>query len=108
MDDDLDLDEELALWEERDLLLSRLLECKMFKDAAVVLAELANAAGRSVGRTAGPEDELPRPRARPARRRRPRRSAGRVPPGVGARPVPPSTSTTWRPSGCRSTTRSSS
>jgi len=57
MDDDLDLDEELALWEERDLLLSRLLECKMFKDAAVVLAELANAAGRSVGRTAGPEDE---------------------------------------------------
>jgi len=57
MDDDLDLDEELALWEERDLLLSRLLECKMFKDAAVLLAELANTAGRSVGRTAGPEDE---------------------------------------------------
>src|SRR4028118_1002864 len=32
--DDVDLDEELALWEERDLLLSRLLECKTFKDAA--------------------------------------------------------------------------
>ena len=37
-DDDLDLDDELALWEERDLLLARLLECKTFKDAAVVLA----------------------------------------------------------------------
>ena len=29
---DLDLEEELALWEERDLLLARLLECKTFKD----------------------------------------------------------------------------
>lgn len=58
MDDDLDLDEELALWEERDLLLSRLLECKMFKDAAVLLAELANRARRSVPRTAGLEDEF--------------------------------------------------
>jgi len=29
-----DLDEEFALWEERDLLLARLLECKTFKDAA--------------------------------------------------------------------------
>jgi segregation and condensation protein A len=28
--DDVDLDEELALWEERDLLLARLLECKTF------------------------------------------------------------------------------
>ena len=37
-DDDLDLDDELALWEERDLLLARLLECKTFKDAAVALA----------------------------------------------------------------------
>src|SRR5262245_6756165 len=35
LDDDGDLDDELALWEERDLLLSRLLECKTFKDAAV-------------------------------------------------------------------------
>ncbi len=33
-DDDIDLDDELALWEERDLLLARLLECKTFKDAA--------------------------------------------------------------------------
>ncbi len=37
-DADVDLDDELALWEERDLLLARLLECKTFKDASVVLA----------------------------------------------------------------------
>ena len=35
--DDVDLDDELALWEERDLLLARLLECKTFKDVAGVL-----------------------------------------------------------------------
>ena len=34
--DDVDLDEELGLWEERDLLLARLLECKTFKDVAGV------------------------------------------------------------------------
>ena len=50
---DLDLDEELALWEERDLLLSRLLECKTFKDAARVLQGLSAAAARSFPRTAG-------------------------------------------------------
>ena len=44
--DDVDLDDELALWEERDLLLARLLECKTFKDAAGVLAALADDAGR--------------------------------------------------------------
>src|ERR1700710_807212 len=32
--DDLELDEELLRFEERDLLLGRLLECKTFKDAA--------------------------------------------------------------------------
>ncbi|HAY70089.1 MAG TPA: segregation/condensation protein A, partial [Acidimicrobiaceae bacterium] len=36
-----DLDEELALWEERDLLLARLLECKTFKDAAQSLQVLS-------------------------------------------------------------------
>ncbi len=57
-DDDLDLDDELALWEERDLLLARLLECKTFKDASVVLARLAAEAGRSRPRTAGMEDRF--------------------------------------------------
>ena len=46
-DDRLDLDDELALWEERDLLLARLLECKTFKDAAAELAQLSAVAGRS-------------------------------------------------------------
>jgi segregation and condensation protein A len=55
-DDDLDLDEELALWSERDLLLSRLVECKTFKDAATALQALAGEAGRSFPRTAGLEE----------------------------------------------------
>ncbi|MGY6499666.1 MAG: segregation and condensation protein A [Acidimicrobiales bacterium] len=53
--DGIDLDDELALWEERDLLLSRLLECKTFKDAAVVLRSLELEAARSHPRTAGLE-----------------------------------------------------
>jgi len=55
-DDDIDLDEELALWEERDLLLARLLECKTFKDAAIALAVLAEDAGRSFPRLVGPDE----------------------------------------------------
>jgi segregation and condensation protein A len=54
--DDLDLDDELALWEERDLLLHRLVECKTFKEAAVALAVIAGEAGRSVGRTVGVDE----------------------------------------------------
>jgi len=56
--DDVDLDEELGLWEERDLLLARLLECKTFKDAAVALHGLAAAAERSYPRRAGLEDRF--------------------------------------------------
>ncbi len=51
-----DLDEELALWEERDLLLARLLECKTFKDAARSLQGLTDLASRSFPRRAGIED----------------------------------------------------
>src|SRR5256885_1426414 len=50
--DDIDLDEEL-LFEERDLLLARLLECKTFKDAAAALARLSRAASQSHPRRAG-------------------------------------------------------
>src|SRR5438105_12771753 len=50
--DDVDLDEELALWEERDMLLTRLLECKTFKDVASTLARLADVASRSYPRAA--------------------------------------------------------
>src|SRR3954469_6771596 len=53
--DDIDLDEELALWEERDMLLTRLLECKTFKDAAAELARMAGRAERSQPRRAGLE-----------------------------------------------------
>jgi segregation and condensation protein A len=56
--DDVDLDEELALWEERDLLLARLLECKTFKDVASTLARLADVAGRSYPRAAVIEDRF--------------------------------------------------
>ncbi len=55
---DVDLDDELALWEERDLLLSRLVECKTFKDAAAAMAGIANQAGRSYARTAGVDERF--------------------------------------------------
>jgi segregation and condensation protein A len=54
--DDLDLDEELALWEERDLLLHRLVECKTFKEAAIALSVLAAEASRTVGRAVGVDE----------------------------------------------------
>lgn len=56
--DDVALDEELALWEERDLLVARLLQCKTFKDAARVLVRIGEEAGRSFPRTAGPEEHF--------------------------------------------------
>jgi segregation and condensation protein A len=56
--DDLDLDDELALWSERDLLLTRLVECKTFKDAAVALEDLAVVAGRSFPRCTGPDERF--------------------------------------------------
>src|SRR3954469_21282266 len=54
--DDVDLDEELARFEERDLLLARLLECKTFQDVASVLAHLAEDADRCYARVAGPDE----------------------------------------------------
>ncbi len=55
-DHEVDLDEDLSLWEERDLLLARLLECKTFKDAAVALARRQASAARSVPRSVGPDE----------------------------------------------------
>jgi segregation and condensation protein A len=55
-DDDVDLDDELSLWEERDLLLARLLECKTFKDAAALMDAALEHAGRSAPRTVGPDE----------------------------------------------------
>ncbi|HUW02428.1 MAG TPA: segregation/condensation protein A [Acidimicrobiales bacterium] len=57
-DHNVDLDDELGLWEERDLLLSRLVECKTFKDAAAALRLISRDAQLSYPRTAGLEDEF--------------------------------------------------
>jgi segregation and condensation protein A len=54
--EDAELDEELLRFEERDLLLARLLECKTFKDAARAIDALARRADRSLPRRAGPEE----------------------------------------------------
>jgi segregation and condensation protein A len=51
-----ELDEELLRFEERDLLLGRLLECKTFKDAARVVESLLRRGGKVVSRSAGPEE----------------------------------------------------
>jgi len=51
--DDVDPDEELVGWEERDLLLARLLECQAYAAAADAFAVLAERAARSVPRSAG-------------------------------------------------------
>lgn len=51
-------DEELAGWDERDLLLSRLVEARTFRAAGAVLAGLMEAARRSVPRVAGMEERF--------------------------------------------------
>ena len=56
--ENVDLDEELALWEERDLLLARLLECKTFKDVAKILATFVDDADRVYARHVGPDDRF--------------------------------------------------
>jgi segregation and condensation protein A len=69
---DVELDEELLRFEERDLLLARLLECKTFKDAAGAFDTRIRRAERSVPRRAGPEEPYrflepdPLERVRPA------------------------------------------
>ncbi len=55
-DNNIELDEELLRFEERDLLLARLLECKTFKDAALAFTSEMQQASRSILRHAGPDD----------------------------------------------------
>lgn len=55
---DLDLDDELALWEERDMLLSRLLEAKTFKDVSQIFLRLADEADQSFPRVVGPDERF--------------------------------------------------
>jgi segregation and condensation protein A len=56
--DTTDEDEDLAGWEERDLLLARLLECRAYAAAADVFVALAESASRSVPREAGLDDDF--------------------------------------------------
>jgi segregation and condensation protein A len=56
--EDADLDDELALFEARDLLLARLLECKTFKDVARRLSDLEHQAARAFPRAVGPEEHF--------------------------------------------------
>lgn len=56
--ENVDLDDDLALWEERDLLLARLLECKTFKDVARVLSRYVDDADRVYPRIAGPDERF--------------------------------------------------
>jgi segregation and condensation protein A len=53
-----DDDEELIGWEERDLLLARLLECRAYAAAADVFVALAEQASRSVPRAVGLESDF--------------------------------------------------
>jgi segregation and condensation protein A len=55
---DIDLDDEFALWEQRDLLLARLIECKTFKDVARVFSGLADEADLSFPRIVGPDERF--------------------------------------------------
>jgi segregation and condensation protein A len=55
---EVNFDDELALWEERDLLLARLLECKTFKDVASVFTQLADEASRSFPRAVGADERF--------------------------------------------------
>ena len=76
--DDAELDEELLRFEERDLLLARLLECKTFKDAAPrARGPHRAAADRSVPRARRPRGAVPLAGARPARAGPARRAACR-------------------------------
>ncbi|MEC7809855.1 MAG: segregation/condensation protein A [Actinomycetota bacterium] len=52
----IDPDDEFGLWEERDLLLAKLVECKTFKEAASQLRELSQQASLSWPRRAGLEE----------------------------------------------------
>src|SRR5918995_7455487 len=70
--EEVELDEELLRFEERDLLLARLLECKTFKDAARAMETLVRRADRSMARRMVPEEPFlslapdPLERVRPA------------------------------------------
>jgi len=56
--DEVEPEDELVGWDQRDLLLSRLLECRAYAAVADTLAKMAEAAACSVPRVAGLEDDV--------------------------------------------------
>jgi segregation and condensation protein A len=56
--DDGDLEDELALYEARDYLLARLVECRTFTSAAAEIAQMEGRAQRSVARRAGADESF--------------------------------------------------
>jgi segregation and condensation protein A len=56
--DDIDAEEELVGWDERDLLLSRLLECRAYAAVADALVAMTEDAAQSLPRQAGLEDDF--------------------------------------------------
>jgi segregation and condensation protein A len=85
---DAELDEELLRFEERDLLLARLLECKTFKDAARAIDSLARRADRSLPRRAGPEEPFASMTPDPLERVAPSRLLAVVLRALAAKPQP--------------------
>jgi segregation and condensation protein A len=83
-----DLDEELARWEQRDYLLARLLECKTFQDAARALHDRMVEAARSWARTAGPEQPFASLSPDPLEAVTPVQLAAAAARGLAPKPVP--------------------
>jgi segregation and condensation protein A len=86
--EEVELDEELLRFEERDLLLSRLLECKTFKDAARALETLVRRADRSLPRRAGPEEPFASLRPDPLEHVAPSRLLAAALRGLAPKPTP--------------------
>jgi segregation and condensation protein A len=86
--EDAELDEELLRFEERDLLLARLLECKTFKDAARAMDSLVRRADRSLPRRAGPEEPFGSMAPDPLERVAPSRLLAVVMRALAAKPEP--------------------
>ena len=56
--EDIDLDDDLSLFEARDYLLARLVECKTFSGAAKEIAAIESLASRSSARNTGPDERF--------------------------------------------------
>ena len=86
--DDAELDEELLRFEERDLLLARLLECKTFKDAAGAMATIVRRADRSLPRRAVVEEPFASLKPDPLDRVAPSTLLAAALRGLAPKPIP--------------------